>query len=103
MREADMKCKVNLSRFPSLALELTALRISGQSSESPRHGLQRQGNEVKSRPNEKKSNTRKLGRLKGGGSQEKQVNSQKKQVDKENWQRNIIRSTINCTRIQLES
>jgi hypothetical protein len=40
MREADMKCKVNLSRFPSLALELTALRISGQSSESPRHGLQ---------------------------------------------------------------
>jgi hypothetical protein len=70
MRESDMKCKVNLSRFPSLALELKALRISGQSSESPRHWRKWQGNEVKSRPNERKSNTSALGKLKGGGGGE---------------------------------
>ena len=70
MREADIKCKANPSRFPSLALELTALRISGQSSESPRHWRKWQGNEVKSRPNEKKSNTSALGKLKGGGGGE---------------------------------
>jgi len=34
MREADMKCKVNLSRFPSLVLEATAEAISVQATRS---------------------------------------------------------------------
>ena len=38
--------------------------VTSNPNESPRHGLQRQGNKVKSRPNERKSP---LGQLKGGG------------------------------------
>ncbi len=41
--------------------------VTSNPSESPRHGLQRQGNEVKSRPNEKKYPLSRLGQLKGGG------------------------------------
>jgi hypothetical protein len=43
--------------------------VMSQSSDSTRYRLQNQGNEVQSRPNERKSNTSVLGQLKGGGGE----------------------------------
>jgi hypothetical protein len=59
--------------------------VLSQSSDSTRYRLQNQGNEVKSRPNDRKSNTSKFGQRKGGEPGE----SSKKPEDETTQQQDI--------------
>ncbi len=76
--DRDLKPDVDIA-FPSRRQELRQQRwlenrgsgsVLSQSSDNTRYRLQNQGNEVKSRPNERKNNTSELGQRKGGGEGE---------------------------------
>ena len=68
--------------------------VTSQSSDGPGHWLQNQGNEVESRPNERKSNTSELGQRKGAGPGES--SSQEETSEQLRYARDQIKGDISA-------